>query len=73
MDDQQPRARIQMAEEALRLLRRFTFKDKPGGDDIAQLHELHAKHEAAHGNTSRAREALRRAGRVRAQQRRPPS
>ena len=65
MSRQTQRERAEFSEAALGVLRRLTGGLRLSGEEIAQLHEVHARHELLHGNTERARDALERARRAR--------
>jgi hypothetical protein len=58
-----PQERIRAAEETLDAVR--SIQSDPTSDDVARLHEVHAKHERRHGHDERADEAEQRAARAR--------
>jgi hypothetical protein len=52
-------------QETLSVIRRAHPRNNPGVEDIARLHELHARHERKAGNPERAAAAEERARRIR--------
>ena len=60
-----PSERIHTVRETLEALRRIKSRHDPDADDIAYLHEVHARHEREAGREERAAAAERRAQRAR--------
>jgi hypothetical protein len=58
--------RVRRLQETAEALRRTHPANHPSEEDIAWLHEVHAKHEAALGHTDAAAAARLRAQRARA-------
>jgi hypothetical protein len=63
--DRQPTERIVRARETLEALRRVDPRRNPSVEDIANLHEVHARHEREAGREDRAAAAEERARRTR--------
>jgi hypothetical protein len=57
--------RIRRTQETLEALRRVDPRNNPTAEDIAYLHEVHARHEAELGRPGRAAAAKERAYRAR--------
>jgi hypothetical protein len=64
--------RHQKLEETISVIEKAKPSNNPTHEDIARLHELHARHEREAGRHERAEAAEKRARRVRAQIRRAP-
>jgi hypothetical protein len=60
-----PRKRIAEGQETIDVLRRVHPANHPDAATIAELHEVHAKHEREHGRIENARRASARADRAR--------
>jgi hypothetical protein len=63
--DPQWSERVRRANETLEALRRVHPRNHPSADDIAEFHELHARHEHEAGREERAAAAEERARRLR--------
>jgi hypothetical protein len=63
----QPSKRITGARETLEALRRVKRRNQPSPEDIAHLHDVHARHEREAGREDRAAAAEERARHAREQ------
>ena len=63
--DRQPSERIREAHETLEAIRRTRPGNHPSAEDIAHLHDVHARHEREAGRADRAAAAEERARRAR--------
>ena len=63
--DRQPSTRIAEARETIEALRRANPTNQPSPEDIAHLHDVHARHEREAGRNDRAAAADERARRAR--------
>jgi len=64
--DSRPSERMREAQETLEALRRVALRHHPTHEDIANFHDVHARHERAAGREDRADAAQERARQARA-------